>query len=622
MIRPSKPLIVSAAVLLALMAVVMVALAMRRDSNGLATHPDAVATPLAGRAATAVPRPASRRPPGADFVGSQKCAECHEEIAQRYDSHTMSRAIAQVPDDRGIEAVEEAVIRPGGICVYKVKKDDRGWWHCEAAVDAEGKTIYEQWEQVHYAIGSGIRGRTYVIDRGGLLFESPISWFTGAQKWDLSPGYIADDDRRFDRRITDDCVACHSGRVRDLRESHKRFGQPLIIEAAIGCERCHGPGRRHVAYQESDTQEGPDPILNPAQLDADRQNAICYQCHMVGAARIARYGMDVWEFQPGDRLEDVFITFVHTSNTVDNPTKAVSQATQMQASRCFVESGRKLLCTTCHDAHSIPPEAEKPLWYRSKCLECHQEDSCELEIDARRKVHSNDACTECHMPQVSETDVAHTVQTDHRIVRRPGVPPPPPPWTSRFGLSFFDGCDKGLPEWEYKRTLGLAMDFDLDIDYKPVRAEEMERLLQAALRYVPDDADVLLTLARAAMRRNAPEEALKYYVQGAKHHPKHEDFLGGAGTVYYQLGQPDKALPYLQRLIRVNPWDASAFAVQADVLRQLGRMDDGIASAEKALRLNPRYPDVRRWLVEAYRQTGQSAKASEQQDIIRRLTRQ
>ncbi|RMF87143.1 MAG: hypothetical protein D6741_20940, partial [Planctomycetota bacterium] len=161
--RPSKPLMVSAVALLGVMAVVVVALVTRRDSDGPSTHPDSIATPLANRADSAVPRPASRRPANDRFVGSQKCAECHDEIAQAYELHTMSHAIAKVPDDRGVETVEQAVIRPGGVCVYKVKKDERGWWHCEAAVDAEGKTIYEQWEQVHYAIGSGIRGRTYVI---------------------------------------------------------------------------------------------------------------------------------------------------------------------------------------------------------------------------------------------------------------------------------------------------------------------------------------------------------------------------------------------------------------------------------------------------------------------------
>ncbi len=43
--------------------------------------------------------------------------------------------------------------------------------------------------EVAYAVGSGARSITYLVERDGRLFESPITWYTQKQQWDLSPGY-------------------------------------------------------------------------------------------------------------------------------------------------------------------------------------------------------------------------------------------------------------------------------------------------------------------------------------------------------------------------------------------------------------------------------------------------
>ena len=567
-------------------------------------------------------RPATRRPPPKQYVGSAKCAECHEEIAEPYSRHTMSHSIARVPDDRGIEQVEQVTLRPGGRCVYKVKKDDQGWWHAEAAVDASGNTIYEQWFPIAFAIGSGIRGRTYLVNRDGILFRSPISWYTGGKKWDLSPGYQPDDPRRFNDRISDECLACHAGRVNDLAESKRRFGNPVIVEAAIGCERCHGAGRAHVEYQEADDPTGDDPILAVASLDTDRQNALCSQCHLVGASRVPKYGYTTWDFQPGDRLQDVFVSFVHPASTVHNPSKAVSQVEQMYASRCFEASGRKLLCTTCHDPHALLEEKEKPMWYRSRCLTCHDESSCELELADRKRRVATDACTECHMPTVSEINVAHTVQTDHRIVRRPGQSTEVPDWTARFGLAFFDHCDRELPEWEFKRSLGLALDVDLAVNYDQARDVEMEKMLASVLPRVPDDPDVLMSLGRAAMRREDRRAAENYFRQGLRYHPRHEGFLGGLAMLYGDMNREQESLELVDRLIGINPWDAGTHALRAETLRRLGRLDEAFESMQQALKLNPRLPNGREWLIEFCRQNGRIDEMRRQFDILRRLARE
>src|SRR5439155_20877064 len=84
---------------------------------------------------------------------------------------------------------------------------------------------------VHYAVGSGIHGRSYLIARGERLFMAPLSYYTSKAAWDLSPGFDSGAYRDFLRPVTDSCLFCHTGTAR--------------AADAISCERCHGPGEAH-----------------------------------------------------------------------------------------------------------------------------------------------------------------------------------------------------------------------------------------------------------------------------------------------------------------------------------------------------------------------------------------
>ena len=73
-----------------------------------------------------------------------------------------------------------------------------------------------------YALGSGTRGISYLIEHDGRLFQSPISWYGQKKQWDLSPGYDVN-NLHFDRPIEPDCLFCHANRVEPIRA----FGQPV-----------------------------------------------------------------------------------------------------------------------------------------------------------------------------------------------------------------------------------------------------------------------------------------------------------------------------------------------------------------------------------------------------------
>jgi hypothetical protein len=81
---------------------------------------------------------------------------------------------------------------------------------------------------------------------------------------------------------------------------------------------------------------------------------------------------------------------------------------------------------TCHDPHTAPESGEKAVYFRGKCLSCHQAQDCHAAGEARRA--NGDDCTQCHMPDGPASDIQQVVFTDHSIRRKPvgsGVAPAP-----------------------------------------------------------------------------------------------------------------------------------------------------------------------------------------------------
>ena len=203
-------------------------------------------------------------PPSNDgYVGSESCRQCHAEISDSYAFHPMARSVT-VAESLPSSSPATADI-PGKARVYHVSLSDNRVTHHDRMYDSESQLIYDQPVKMEYVFGSGQRAFAYLHQQGDMLFQSPLNWYTQEAKWDLSPGYTLDDPRRFRRRITEDCVACHTGRANVAGRGLNRFEKPAFAELSIGCENCHGPGERHIVYHQNSSHAGShiDPIVNP-----------------------------------------------------------------------------------------------------------------------------------------------------------------------------------------------------------------------------------------------------------------------------------------------------------------------------------------------------------------------
>src|SRR5262249_58219276 len=70
---------------------------------------------------------------------------------------------------------------------YSVRRDAEGVVHRAFVVGSEGRSAVEQAAEITTAIGSGRQGQSFLFERDGRLFQSPVRWFTPEKSWPLSP---------------------------------------------------------------------------------------------------------------------------------------------------------------------------------------------------------------------------------------------------------------------------------------------------------------------------------------------------------------------------------------------------------------------------------------------------
>jgi Flp pilus assembly protein TadD len=382
-----------------------------------------------------------------DFIGTAECKECHQPQFDSYLKTTHSRSFSVF--EVGEEPTTQKFVHEASAMRFDVSlKDDR--LHHRGALLAEDGTEIQSFETaIGYAVGSGTHAKTYLFESDGFLCESPLSWFRdNPTGWSLSPGYDYPEHQAFRRVASSGCVYCHVGRIDPLLGHPHQF---KIIEAAIGCERCHGPGKNHVLFHRNSAQlELSDSIVNPKKLDRNRAEAICQQCHLQGAVSIADADKSPWDFVPGESL--VTYRSDYQCQQDGSPMQIVGHVEQMHQSACY-QSSETLTCTTCHDPHHATPDEDPVAYYRKACLSCHEDKSCGIDLKVRMDQNQNH-CSECHMP-VAETNVAHAAFHDHRIGIHANVRSNQVEKLSNAIVPIVS--DYELPDSERKRRKALAM---------------------------------------------------------------------------------------------------------------------------------------------------------------------
>jgi hypothetical protein len=536
--------------------------------------------------------------PGVRYVGDAGCVNCHKTICDKYHAHPMGRSAEMTARATPIEKYDAKANNPFrvGPFTLRVEKTPDGVLHHVSAKDGAGNPLPEYVQAADVAIGSGVRGRSYLAIRDGAVWQTPISWYSSNDRWDLSPGFNLGNGGR--RAILRECLFCHVDRVEPVPGAVNRYHEPLFpAQVAIGCERCHGPGELHV----SDRLAGgaaprPDTaIVNPRHLPPALQSAVCEQCHLQGQERVTRRGRDTFEFRPGLPFEQFVTVFVRPPELADFR-RSVGQFEQMEASRCFAGSGGRMVCTSCHDPHTTPAAADRDAFYRGKCLTCHESKGCSLPAPARRE--KNDSCTACHMPRGDSSNIAHASVTDHRVLRRPveaAAPRALPPGAAP--LVAFRSSPYSPPEAERERALGVAL---AHVAGKlppgsPTRSlvDEMARdRLDASLKKWRGDAEAWAALSAARAGGDAGER-LDAAEKAARLAPESEVALTQLAEAALAAGRADRTAEVATRLVAMNPSSVEPLLLRARAFAEQNDWEKAESDCRAALRIHPLHQGAR-----------------------------
>ncbi len=291
---------------------------------------------------------AEEMPPfGAEYVGSESCAECHEEtydvFMQSGHPYKLSPVVDGQPPEYPFTTVDQL---PEGYTWDDISYIIGGYNWKYRFVDKEGYIVTD---------APGESGNTDYVSQYN--YASTIVG-TGAG-W--VPFHAGEENMPYD------CGTCHTtGYDPDTPTE----GMPGIVGSweapGIQCEECHGPGSLH-----NDNPRG-------VALDVDRDAEQCGLCHLRGSFEEvnAKGGF----IQHHEQYEELF-----------------------QSKHITLD------CVVCHDPHAGVVQLRKAKESdptvkitRTQCENCHFEEAAN---QANEKMAEEVACIDCHMPHVAKSAV-------------------------------------------------------------------------------------------------------------------------------------------------------------------------------------------------------------------------
>jgi predicted CXXCH cytochrome family protein len=521
---------------------------------------------------------AGSRAPSVGSSPDDACAGCHRAIYEHYETTPMARASGPAIDG----LMEGSFTHEASGVHYKIFERDGAGWLSYARPEAAAGGYLSGEVKLAYFVGSNTRGRTYLFERDGYWFETPVNWYAKKRVWDMAPNFLDAREMPLTLPVDANCLHCHvSGVAAALSGARNHFAGAPFAHGGIGCASCHGDAAEHVRTK------GKTPVLNPAKLDAARRDSVCLQCHLEGETAAYRLGHSLADYRPGQALFDSVTYFVHQGE-VGPQGRATSQYEALLESACKRASGDRMTCTTCHDPHASETTAtvpERVAYYRAKCLGCHTG----AKYATTHHPEQRD-CATCHMPRAASEDIAHEQVTDHRIQIQIANTASQSPRSTAIGRAAKSGTL--VPIGEEKSTdreLGLAYAQMAQHGDRP-SGETALALLRKAEALEPAtarDAELHTELGFLEQRSGDIHAADREYRAALAANPDDSTARGDLAILFADTGDYATAVRLWQRVFDADPAQAAAGYNLALGQCRLGQKDDAEMTLKRLLRFAP-----------------------------------
>ncbi len=332
--------------------------------------------------ALVLPLLSSAAPPA---VTGEVCVACHRDVTSHFRATPMAKALVSAAGSEILQRNPELVFREPGYESRIVRQGDRS----VLTVKGGGETVTAT---LLWAFGRGQAGQTYIFERGGVYYESRVSFYNALNGLDLTmgaqsnPRNIEDaSGRHMGTRDAAECFGCHSTGSLTAGKLHLEAVSP-----GVGCVSCHDSAETHVAAVRAGNTSAAKG-LRLAGATAEDMSELCGRCHRTWS-QIAMNG-------PRGVLNVRF------------------QPYRLTNSKCYNTADARISCVACHDPHGALETSAAA--YDSKCAACHS-----AAAHTKTCPVAKQDCASCHMPKI-DLPGAHARFTDHQIrIVRAGQPYP------------------------------------------------------------------------------------------------------------------------------------------------------------------------------------------------------
>ena len=588
------------------------------------------------------------------YLGPQACAPCHAARVTEFERTAHARACRRPTDGPMPPGFDPGrgtyVTADPGLRFEMARRGDEFF---QTAVQRTPDGERRSTARIDLVYGAHQADEVFFSWRGDRLYELMTVWLHPSHEWANTP-YDRHGSGGFARETTTRCLECHNTWFAHVPGTTNQY-RPDSFVLGVTCERCHGPGKDHVAFHQAHPEAPAHAIVQPATLDRDRLTEVCTQCH----GNYTKPRGPTFSYRPGRPLADYYRLAETTHPEQDH---VANQVKYLRESKCYQQSD-SLTCTTCHDPHRPHEPGQSAAGLRS-CLKCHQPEACGDRPNLPAAVR--DDCTGCHMrKQVWMNVHFHTADDRYappirRSQHRIGIDPvarkevllawhrSQPGGSAEADRLAGELADHWLGEVEARRgqyrflaAVGAArealrvdpppdkraqaaaalrdaigvqtrLDDDLILAYREADSPKPEaavRLLDRILTIKPDLAAARHKLGALHARAGRLDLAIPHLESVARDDPDNAQGLALLGWLAYLAGRAEEATEYYRRAERIEPFSAKIRFHWGLALLQLRRWAEAEDRFRRALEADPNHAGALQGLAHALRADGRAGEA-------------
>jgi hypothetical protein len=383
-------------------------------SAGSGTKPVVATAPVAAAPQDAA-EPAETRPPNS-YVGSARCADCHEKEHARWKQSWHARALSPGKRPWIVGDFNNAHFKGTSSEAWMKRAGDH---YVMRASDVAGAPADFE---ISWVIGGKRMQDDITVLPDGRWQVLPVYFHVTGKSWvdytEAKQGALTPEHPFYwtnvRRMANHECLECHTTALRVTYDEPAHKWSTSFIDSTVACESCHGAGGRH-----AESQEERD-VVHPTRSGAVGL-AACARCHGPHKPLFPMLDPE-HQFELGQSYDELYDPIVVVQGAGMSPeffadgkprTSSFEYQGMLQAA-CYRKGNAT--CLTCHAAPHDPAQGHAELRDKDPDASCR---TCHADVAKAGRAHTHhDApaaqrCIACHMAPIVSGVLDHFA--DHSI---------------------------------------------------------------------------------------------------------------------------------------------------------------------------------------------------------------